>query len=462
MGSPGRVIFPIGPPSSTFESACSCRSNWSFMSTPTFADLGVPADLVAVLPQRGITAPFPIQAATLPDALAGRDVCGRAPTGSGKTIAFGTPARGARSASRCPAGPARSSWRRPASSPRQIEQELAPLAPPAAAASSPSTAASATSRSAGAAQRRRHRRRLPGPARGPHRARRRRPRRRRDRRRRRSRPHGRHGLPARRAAPARRTRRPTARRCCSRPPSTATSTRSSAATSTTRCVTRSPSRGRRRATSTTCSRTVEPRRTASSSPPSSSPSTAADDRVLPHAARRRPPGQAARAAGVRRRRSHGSRSQGQRERALGRVHRAARVQALVATDVAARGIHVDGVRVRRALRPARRTRRTTSTVPVVPAAPAPRERSCPSSQTTTADAVRCCSERSAWRATVLGTSGRTPLHATAERGREPTASRAKPTKLQTIAISEITSFSVGGVPRGRPVSDWFHHDSDCL
>jgi superfamily II DNA/RNA helicase len=55
----------------------------------SFADLGVPADLVAVLSERGITQPFPIQSATLVDALAGRDLCGRAPTGSGKTLAFG-------------------------------------------------------------------------------------------------------------------------------------------------------------------------------------------------------------------------------------------------------------------------------------------------------------------------------------------------------------------------------------
>ena len=48
----------------------------------TFADLGVPADLVAVLTKAGITQPFDIQAATIPDALDGRDVCGRAPTGS--------------------------------------------------------------------------------------------------------------------------------------------------------------------------------------------------------------------------------------------------------------------------------------------------------------------------------------------------------------------------------------------
>jgi superfamily II DNA/RNA helicase len=54
-----------------------------------FTDLGVPADLAAVLSRKGIDAPFPIQAATVPDALAGRDVLGKAPTGSGKTIAFG-------------------------------------------------------------------------------------------------------------------------------------------------------------------------------------------------------------------------------------------------------------------------------------------------------------------------------------------------------------------------------------
>jgi superfamily II DNA/RNA helicase/cold shock CspA family protein len=56
---------------------------------PSFADLGVPAPLGATLARRGITEPFPIQAATLPDALSGRDVAGKAPTGSGKTLVFG-------------------------------------------------------------------------------------------------------------------------------------------------------------------------------------------------------------------------------------------------------------------------------------------------------------------------------------------------------------------------------------
>jgi superfamily II DNA/RNA helicase len=57
--------------------------------SPTFADLGVPASLCATVARRGIAQPFPIQVATLPDALAGRDVAGKAPTGSGKTLAFG-------------------------------------------------------------------------------------------------------------------------------------------------------------------------------------------------------------------------------------------------------------------------------------------------------------------------------------------------------------------------------------
>ena len=56
---------------------------------PSFADLGVPRSLTEVLDRSGIRLPFPIQSATLPDALAGKDLCGRAPTGSGKTLAFG-------------------------------------------------------------------------------------------------------------------------------------------------------------------------------------------------------------------------------------------------------------------------------------------------------------------------------------------------------------------------------------
>ncbi len=57
----------------------------------TFAALGVPAPLVETLTASGITAPFPIQVATLPDTLAGKDVLGRGRTGSGKTLAFSLP-----------------------------------------------------------------------------------------------------------------------------------------------------------------------------------------------------------------------------------------------------------------------------------------------------------------------------------------------------------------------------------
>ena len=60
-------------------------------TTPSFADLGVPAALVRSLTADGITSPFPIQVATLPDTLAGRDVLGRGRTGSGKTLAFSLP-----------------------------------------------------------------------------------------------------------------------------------------------------------------------------------------------------------------------------------------------------------------------------------------------------------------------------------------------------------------------------------
>lgn len=58
-------------------------------ATQTFADLGVPAPLVSALDRMRIREPFEIQELTLPDAVAGRDVLGRAPTGSGKTLAFG-------------------------------------------------------------------------------------------------------------------------------------------------------------------------------------------------------------------------------------------------------------------------------------------------------------------------------------------------------------------------------------
>jgi superfamily II DNA/RNA helicase len=57
----------------------------------TFSALGVSSDLVAVLDRAGLTTAFPVQRLCIPDALAGRDVCGKAKTGSGKTLAFGLP-----------------------------------------------------------------------------------------------------------------------------------------------------------------------------------------------------------------------------------------------------------------------------------------------------------------------------------------------------------------------------------
>jgi superfamily II DNA/RNA helicase len=58
---------------------------------PTFAELGLPEGVVRKLAQNGVTVPFPIQAATIPDALAGKDILGRGRTGSGKTLSFGLP-----------------------------------------------------------------------------------------------------------------------------------------------------------------------------------------------------------------------------------------------------------------------------------------------------------------------------------------------------------------------------------
>ncbi|WP_326698864.1 DEAD/DEAH box helicase [Streptomyces sp. NBC_01754] len=68
--------------------------------TVTFASLGLPDGIVRKLAQNGVTAPFPIQAATIPDALAGKDILGRGRTGSGKTLSFGLPTLAALSGGR--------------------------------------------------------------------------------------------------------------------------------------------------------------------------------------------------------------------------------------------------------------------------------------------------------------------------------------------------------------------------
>src|ERR1700722_2202558 len=67
------------------------RHHTTMTSNSSFADLGVPARLISNLSARGITEPFPIQVSTLPDTLAGLDVLGRGKTGSGKTLAFSIP-----------------------------------------------------------------------------------------------------------------------------------------------------------------------------------------------------------------------------------------------------------------------------------------------------------------------------------------------------------------------------------
>jgi superfamily II DNA/RNA helicase len=109
----------------------------------SFEKLGLPRVLTAALARRGVTAPLPIQAHTIPDALAGRDVLGKAETGSGKTLAFGLPllaglaAGGATSGARGGARGARGSrGARPRALvlvptrelARQVHDELAPLA----------------------------------------------------------------------------------------------------------------------------------------------------------------------------------------------------------------------------------------------------------------------------------------------------------------------------------------------
>ncbi|WP_433033357.1 DEAD/DEAH box helicase [Actinomycetospora sp. CA-053990] len=98
-------------------------------SAPTFTDLGVPRDVVDALAARDITEPTPIQRAAIADALAGRDVLGRGRTGSGKTLAFGLPLltrlTSGRTVSKRPRGLVLLPTRELAS---QVRDALAPLA----------------------------------------------------------------------------------------------------------------------------------------------------------------------------------------------------------------------------------------------------------------------------------------------------------------------------------------------
>lgn len=93
----------------------------------SFFDFGVPEDLVQVLTESNIVEPFPIQESTLTDSLDGKDVCGKAPTGSGKTLAFSIPmaARLSRSRPRLPRGLVLVPTRELAA---QVDKVIAPLA----------------------------------------------------------------------------------------------------------------------------------------------------------------------------------------------------------------------------------------------------------------------------------------------------------------------------------------------
>jgi superfamily II DNA/RNA helicase len=93
----------------------------------TFASIGVPDQVSRILEKKGIVSPFPVQRATIPDGLNGRDVAGKAPTGSGKTLAFGIPmvARVGNATKRHPRGLILAPTRELA---EQIKDEIAPLA----------------------------------------------------------------------------------------------------------------------------------------------------------------------------------------------------------------------------------------------------------------------------------------------------------------------------------------------
>ena len=98
-GTLGRTVATPRPPSSaplarrrpTSTGRATERMDDDSETPPSFEALGVAPALVAALAEGGITTPFPIQALTIADALEGRDVCGKAKTGSGKTLAFGLP-----------------------------------------------------------------------------------------------------------------------------------------------------------------------------------------------------------------------------------------------------------------------------------------------------------------------------------------------------------------------------------
>ena len=94
-GSSRSQAAPAAPVRSDLELALDAAADLAAADTgdvdATFASLGLPQPLVTALARRGLQAPFAIQTRAIPDALAGRDVLGRGQTGSGKTLAFGLP-----------------------------------------------------------------------------------------------------------------------------------------------------------------------------------------------------------------------------------------------------------------------------------------------------------------------------------------------------------------------------------
>jgi superfamily II DNA/RNA helicase len=90
-GRPAARRAPVPGPASELEQALAAAADAPAPPLRTFAELGLPVRLVDALNRRGIERPFAIQGRVLPDALSGRDVLGRAQTGSGKTLAFGLP-----------------------------------------------------------------------------------------------------------------------------------------------------------------------------------------------------------------------------------------------------------------------------------------------------------------------------------------------------------------------------------
>ena len=90
-GAPRRPSTPGASAATAHDAVNLSPSTAPVAPAADFAVLGVAAPIVAALTRDGVTVPFPIQTATLPDSLAGRDVLGRGKTGSGKTIAFAIP-----------------------------------------------------------------------------------------------------------------------------------------------------------------------------------------------------------------------------------------------------------------------------------------------------------------------------------------------------------------------------------